>query len=47
MYLITPLLLFQFYVFICTGRSLFTRFLFARFRFNATWKFTPVFEFTR
>jgi len=30
-----------------TGRSLYKRFLFAWFRFNTTWKFTPLFEFTQ
>jgi len=29
------------------GRSLFTQFLFVWFCFNATWKFTPLFEITR
>lgn len=37
MYLIIALLLLQFYMYICTGMSLFTRFLFARFSFNAVW----------
>jgi hypothetical protein len=30
-----------------TGRSHFTHFLFALFHFKATWKFTPLFEFTK
>jgi len=30
-----------------TDRSHFTWFLFAWYRFNATWKFTPLFKFTR
>jgi hypothetical protein len=30
-----------------TGRSCFTRFFFAPFRLDATWKFTPLLEFTR
>jgi len=29
------------------GMSLFTRFLFVWFCFNATWKCKPLFEFTR
>jgi len=30
-----------------TGRSHFTHFLFALFHFKATWKFTPLIEFTK